>query len=339
LPSGCVGNGDQIGDVCDTGGMYDPTMRVLTVLELLQTHERLSGAALAERLEVNVRTVQRYVARLQDLGVPVESSRGLGGAYRLRPGFRLPPLMFSDDEALAVSLGLRALEHLGLHTLASGAASVAQKLARVLPLRVLEGVRDVEAAVALQPWRWTVATDAGVVRGLAAAIRGQWLVAFGYQNHAGEQSQRSVEPHGLLHDDGRWYLLAYCRLRAGLRTFRLDRVVELQVLAEHFERRAIPAARDHLHATLPFVEDTHQVEVWLDCDLTWAEQHCQPSRVRLEALASGGVRLCCARDRLEPLALMLLRLGCGLRVVAPTELREVFAALAAKALAVAQASE
>ena len=86
--------------------MYDPVMRVLTVLEILQAREHVSGGELAERLAADIRTVQRYIARLQDLNIPVESVRGVGGSYRLRPGFRLPPLMFTDEEAFALSLGL-----------------------------------------------------------------------------------------------------------------------------------------------------------------------------------------------------------------------------------------
>ena len=82
------------------GAVYDPSMRVLTVLELLQARESVTGPELARRLEVSLRTVQRYVARLQDLGIPVQSSRGVGGAYRLRPGFRLPPLMLEQIQLL-----------------------------------------------------------------------------------------------------------------------------------------------------------------------------------------------------------------------------------------------
>src|SRR3954447_18352332 len=101
--------------------MYDPIMRVLTMLEILQARDHVSGAELAERLEVNIRTVQRYIVRLQDLSIPVESVRGVGGFYRLRPGFRLPPLMFTDEEAFALSLGLRALRQLGLSAFAPAA--------------------------------------------------------------------------------------------------------------------------------------------------------------------------------------------------------------------------
>ncbi len=78
--------------------MYHPTTRVLAVLELLQSHGRMTGAELARRLEVDPRTARRYVEMLQDLGIPVEAERGAHGGYRLRPGFRLPPLMFTEDE-------------------------------------------------------------------------------------------------------------------------------------------------------------------------------------------------------------------------------------------------
>ena len=96
--------------------MYHPTIRVLTVLELLQARGRLTGPELAERLEVDLRTVRRYVTMLQDLGIPVEAERGRHGGYRLRPGFRLPPLLFTDDEALAIMLGLLAARRLGAET-------------------------------------------------------------------------------------------------------------------------------------------------------------------------------------------------------------------------------
>src|ERR687885_628744 len=93
--------------------VYHPTTRVLTVLELLQSHQRLSGAELAERLEVDRRTVRRYVTMLQELGIPIEGERGRYGSYRLRPGFKLPPLMFSEDEALALVIGLLTIRRTG----------------------------------------------------------------------------------------------------------------------------------------------------------------------------------------------------------------------------------
>src|SRR5919205_1519493 len=140
--------------------MYDPSMRVLTVLEILQARERVSGAELAERLEVSPRTVQRYIARLQDLCVPVESTRGVGGFYRLKPGFRLPPLMFTDEEAFALTLGLRSLRHLGLSAFAPATEGASAKLGRVLPNALRDSVQTIEDVVAVEPGPWVISTSA-----------------------------------------------------------------------------------------------------------------------------------------------------------------------------------
>src|SRR5262249_43642702 len=88
--------------------MYQPTTRLLTILELLQARPQLSAAELARRLEVDGRTVRRYVTMLQDMGIPIQAVHGRYGGYRLRPGYKLPPLMFTAEEALAVALGLLA---------------------------------------------------------------------------------------------------------------------------------------------------------------------------------------------------------------------------------------
>src|SRR6266702_3561230 len=84
--------------------MYHPTTRVLTVLELLQSHRQISGPKLAERLEVDIRSVRRYITMLQDLGIPIETERGRYGTYRLRPGFKLPPLMAPSPKSTACCL-------------------------------------------------------------------------------------------------------------------------------------------------------------------------------------------------------------------------------------------
>src|SRR6476661_8459132 len=114
--------------------MYHPTTRVLAVLELLQSHRSLTGAALSERLEIDRRSVRRYIAMLQDMGIPIETQRGPHGGYRLRPGFKLPPLMFTEDEALAITLGLLAARRFGLTADALGIEGALAKVDRALPI-------------------------------------------------------------------------------------------------------------------------------------------------------------------------------------------------------------
>src|SRR5437660_11950310 len=129
--------------------MYHPTSRVLTVLELLQSRPSISGPELATRLEMDVRTVRRYITHLQDVGIPVEATIGRHGGYRLRPGFKLPPLMFTEEEALAVTLGLQTVQQLGLTSAVPAVVSALAKVERVLPLALRERMQAVQEAVTL----------------------------------------------------------------------------------------------------------------------------------------------------------------------------------------------
>src|SRR5260370_17118603 len=121
--------------------MYFPSTRVLTILELLQSRQQLSGPELAQRLEVNARTVRRYITMLQDLGFPVEAVRGRHGSYRLRPGFKLPPLIFTEDEALPLTLQLLVARQLVLTAAAPAVEAALAKIERVLPLALREQVQ------------------------------------------------------------------------------------------------------------------------------------------------------------------------------------------------------
>lgn len=305
-------------------------MRLLTVLEILQDREHVSGAELAKRLEVNSRTVQRYIARLQDLCIPVESTRGVGGAYRLKPGFRLPPMMFTDEEAFALTLGLHALRHLGLVAFAPATEGAAAKLGRVLPDPLRDSANAVEEVIAIEPGPWVISTPAESLIRLCTAIRMRRPVGFHYESHDRTSSHREVEPYGMVHMDGRWYVVGRCRLREALRTFRLDRVSELEVSDETFDRPTGFDAKAYLQRSMPFMQAGFSIEVWLDLPTDKARSHFALHRVMVEN-ENGGTTLRCARENLEPFAAMLLTLGCPIEVRQPSELREAFERLEARA--------
>ena len=124
--------------------MYSPTTRLLTLFELLQSHAEIPGSDLAKTLEVDVRSVRRYVTILQDLGIPIEAERGRYGSYGLRPGFKLPPLMFAEDEAVAVALGLLAARRMKLAVAAPAVEGAIAKVERVLPAKLREQVQAVQ---------------------------------------------------------------------------------------------------------------------------------------------------------------------------------------------------
>src|SRR5438876_9792643 len=115
--------------------MYHPTSRVLTVLELLQSRPSITGPELAARLEMDVRTVRRYITHLQDVGIPVEANIGRYGGYRLRPGFKLPPLVFTEEGATAIVLGFLSSTSMEIGPAACGAEGALAKVSRVPPWR------------------------------------------------------------------------------------------------------------------------------------------------------------------------------------------------------------
>ena len=317
--------------------MYDPIMRVLTVLEILQARDHVTGAELAERLEVDLRTVQRYIVRLKDLNIPIDSSPGVGGAYRLRPGFRLPPLLLTNEEAFALSLGLRALRQIGLSAFAPATERALAKLGRVLPESLRESIRTVEDVVAIEPGPWVVSTSVECLIRAASAIRTGKKIRFAYRSHDGAASRRQIEPYAVMHTDGRWYLIGHCLLRKALRTFRLDRVSDLEVCTARFRRPTDFDARRYLRERMPFIQSDFQIDVWIDMPIEEAERIFVPMRVIAEDQA-GGTRLRCGRDRLEMFAAMLLSMGRRIVVHSPAEMRETFRRLARQAMEAADES-
>ncbi|MGB3628586.1 MAG: YafY family protein, partial [Terracidiphilus sp.] len=296
--------------------MYDPIMRALTVLEVLQARDHVTGAELAQRLEVDLRTVQRYILRLKDLNIPVESSRGVGGAYRLRPGYRLPPLLLTNEEAFALSLGLHSLRQVGLSAFAPATEGALAKLGRVLPEALRESIRTVEDVVAIEPGPWVVTTSVEDLIRAASAIRTGRRIRFDYRSHDGAATRRHIEPYAVMHTDGRLYLIGYCLTRRAMRTFRLDRVSNLESGAGSFRRPAEFDARKYLNSSMPFIQSVYQIDVWIDMPLEEARQSFAPWRVALEE-KDGGTRVSCGRDRLESFAAMLLSVGRRIVVQSP----------------------
>jgi predicted DNA-binding transcriptional regulator YafY len=313
--------------------MYDPIQRVLTLLEILQARDHVSGSELASRLEVDLRTVQRYIVRLQDLSVPVESVRGVGGHYRLRPGFRLPPLMFTDEEAFALVLGLKALRHLGLSAFAPSTEGAAAKLGRVLPEPLKDSVQTVEEVIALEPGPWVVSISAEFLIRVSTAIRSRRRLAFDYESHSKSASQREIDPYGLAHLDGRWYVAGHCHLRQSMRTFRLDRATNVEIRDESFSAPPDFDIKVYLNKVMPFVESKYQIDVLLDLPIAEVHKRFPFHRINVEEEADGKSRMRCGRDHLDSFAAALLSLGCKIQVIHPPELKQTFADLATQATA------
>ena len=305
--------------------MSHPASRVLTVLELLQAHGRISGVDLAQRLEVDVRTVRRYIRVLEDIGIPITAERGRYGAYSLVPGFKLPPLMFGDDEALALSLGLLAARRLGLADAAPAVASAQAKLERVMPANLQRRVRAVAETVTLDLSHPVTATDTEALLELSAAAQGQRRVRLDYRAADGVTSRRDFDTYGLTWRSGRWYALGHCHLRRDLRSFRLDRIVSVLPLDQSFGRPANFDAAAQLALGLASMPRAVAVEVLLHTDLAGIQAEFLGSIGVFEAVPDG-VRLRGGTDSLDWFARQLARLPFRFEIVAPDALREALAA-------------
>ncbi|WP_328536014.1 helix-turn-helix transcriptional regulator [Streptomyces sp. NBC_00344] len=217
--------------------MPRPIARVLALLELLQSGGIRTVNELADRLGVDERTVRRYACHLVDLDVPVESVRGRYGGYRLAPGYRMPPLMLSDDEALAVLLGLVAGQRAGLTT-ATGTANetAAAKIRRVLPERLSLRLDAVLRSLAFTaPAREADSPESGVLLSMADAVHHHRPISVLYTAADGRRSERTLHPHGVVAHSGRWYVTAEDVTAGEDRTFRLDRITGVRPLPGSFE--------------------------------------------------------------------------------------------------------
>ena len=216
--------------------MYHPTSRVLTVLELLQARPSITGPELAARLEMDVRTVRRYIAHLQDVGIPIESTIGRIGGYRLRPGFKLPPLIFTEEEATAIMLGLLASSWLEIGQSSVAIEGALAKVSRVLPFQARERLQAVTEHLVLYPQSQQDRPAASLLIDLSGAIHASQRILIEYRSQNREHTRRKVEPYGLTGWRGHWYLGSYCCLRQDYRVFRLDRIQRVEILSETFEK-------------------------------------------------------------------------------------------------------
>ena len=223
--------------------MAATTSRTLELLSLLQSHRHWAARELVDRLGVSERTLRRDVERLRGLGYGIESMRGSSGGYRLEAGTGLPPLLLTDDEGVAIAVGLRSQATAGLrgaeHTTLSALAKIEQVLPSALRRRIdaLQSHATVGAGGRESAGGPAPEVDAELLGLLALGCRDSERLRFRYTDAAGETSSRVVEPYRLVPVARRWYLLAWDREREDWRTFRLDRVSDVFQTRVHFDPR------------------------------------------------------------------------------------------------------
>ena len=316
------------------GAVAGPIARVLTALELLQSRRQMGGGELAEQLGVDRRTVRRYIALLEEMGVPITTEQGRHGGYRLIPGFKLPPMMFSDEEALAIALGLLAARQLGLGEATPAITAVQAKLERVMPDGLRRRAQAIGESIQVLLPRPTPIADHRLLLTLTQAVQAQRAVALSYTAANTDSSARDVDPYGLLFQNGRWYLGGFCHLRKALRTFRIDRICAVTLLDQAFQRPKDYDVARQLMEGFNSEAHTQAVEVVLHTDAETAAQafYCEAGTAVLHPHPQG-LLLRTRVDSMEWFAWWLAQLHFGFIVLAPDALRAAVRARAQTLLA------
>ena len=300
--------------------MYHPTTRVLAVLALLQAHGRMSGSELAQRLEVNIRTLRRYIIMLQDLGIPIEAERGRNGAYVLSAGFKLPPMMFTNEEALALTVGLISARRLNLADTDRAVESALAKLERVMPIDLKSRVRALTETITLDQRTSSTPPSEVVLSAMSSAAQLQQRVHIQYHPNQGEDTERDFDPYGLTYYLHKWYVVGYCHLRQDLRSFRLDRIMQIKEVDAHFDRPEGFDPLAHIMQAVATLPRKYAFELLLKTDIVTAQKEVFDVLGVLEA-GKDGVIMRGSVDDLDWLARQISIFSFDFVVREPKELR------------------
>lgn len=314
------------------------TSRLLNLLSLLQTRRDWPGSVLAERLQISQRTVRRDVERLREMGYRIRATMGVDGGYRLEAGSELPPLLFDDDQVVALAVALQAATATGVG-IEEAALRALTTVRQVMPSRLRHRLNALEFTTVAgrpgDPAPETVSTD--VLIALSAAVRAGEVLRFDYaalraDGASGSAPPRRVEPHSVVAAHGRWYLVAWDLEHADWRIFRADRIAPRTPTGPRFARREIPGGDVSEYVSARFKGSTH-ADQW---PCVGKVIFGRPASYVLPFAGDGIVEyLGDDRCSLEAgswswigLAASLNRFDADIQVVGPPELTEAFARLA-----------
>jgi len=303
--------------------MTRPTSRVLALLEILQAGGLRRTGELAERLGVDERTIRRYADHLIELDIPVHSVRGRYGGYQLAPGYRMPPLMLTDDEAVAVLLGLVVGRRAGLIPQSTASESALAKLRRVLPTALRDRLEALLATVSFTAApRSAAPTDTAVLLTLAEGARDRHPVEITYTDRRDRVSTRTIHPHGLVGHRRRWYLTSIDPKDHQQKLFRLDRITAATAQPGLFDSSAVPDPAARVLDSLARTPWTHQVSLRLRGSADEIDRRLPLGLAVVEAIDESWVRVRLNAERLDWVPALIAGLDLPFVIEAPAELRD-----------------
>lgn len=316
--------------------MPTTSARLLALLSLLQSRRDWPGGVLAERLGISLRTVRRDVDRLRDLGYPVAAAKGPDGGYRLAAGTVLPPLLFDDDQAVALTVALQVAATGADGGLADDAARALHTVGQVLPTRLRQRVGALSVTAVARPTTAAAGpVDGGVLLTLSAAVQHREILRFDYGPAHTDGPARHAEPHHVVTWDGRWYLVAWDLDRDDWRTFRVDRITLRAPHGPRFTPRPLPGGDVATYLTGVFrgagggsADWPCRGTVLLDLPAATVARHTRDGLV--EEVTPDRCRLTLGSWSWVGLAAAVARYDAEITVVGPQPLADAFALLAGR---------
>ncbi|MEE1792866.1 WYL domain-containing protein [Streptomyces sp. BE308] len=321
--------------------MPKTSARLLSLLSLLQARRDWPGALLAERLEISPRTVRRDVDRLRELGYPILAVKGPDGGYRLDVGTELPPLLFDDEQAVALAVALQVATTTTIAGIEEAAARALTIVRQVMPARLRHRIDTLQVTAVERPAaRPDPQVDSRVLMAIGAAVHAREVLRFDYTptSPPGEGGRcvhtppRRVQPHHLVTRGGRWYLVAWDLDREDWRTFRADRLTPRTPTGPRFTPRELPGGDVAAFVAGRFRGSDGsgdwpcRGEVILDLPAAVVSGYTRDAVV--EEIGPTRCRLVMGSWSWPGLAASLGRFDADIEVVGPPELKDAFAHLA-----------
>ncbi|MBM2618535.1 WYL domain-containing protein [Actinoplanes sp. LDG1-06] len=314
--------------------MPKTSARLLALLSLLQARRDWPGTLLAERLDISLRTVRRDVDRLRELGYPIAAVKGPDGGYRLSAGTELPPLLFDDDQAVALTIALQVAATSSGDTLAEASARALNTIRQVMPSRLRHRIESLRITAVERPaTRPAAPVDGDVLLAISAAVHAREVLRFDYGTS--DAPPRRAEPHHLITWDGRWYLIAWDLDRGDWRTFRADRITVRTPNGPRFTPRELPGGDVATYVIGKFRGSGDASGNWpcqgtviLDMPAATVALYTRDGVV--EEAGPDRCRLTLGSWSWAALAAAVARFDAEIEVVGPPELTEAFAHLAAR---------
>jgi predicted DNA-binding transcriptional regulator YafY len=304
--------------------MANTATRLITLIMLLQRRPNQKAAELAEELGVSVRTIHRYIAMLDEMGIPIYSERGPYGGFSLVRGYKMAPLVFTPEEAVAVYLGTGLVREMWGELYRDAAQGALAKLDNILPDEQRHEVAWARRTLLVTNMHRTEhAPLVPLLEKLRRATRERRRVTMIYRGRGQpEPLMRDLDPYAVVHRWGLWYGIGHCHLREAIRTFRVDRMIELSLLDQTFEvpddfdihgyLAAEPHTQPRVNARLRFAPEAALLA--LDDRAFWDT---------VEELPDGSVEVTFAAPTVEGAARMALSYGPQIIVLEPEELRSL----------------